>query len=125
MPQEPLNESAFPEPHSSVAGYNNTDRGSAKPSLLAEKWKPKDAPVGETPVSTLARFAGRLIDRATGKAYSADELTQLIGSSSMGYMFHDADADAARPTDYASVRWVGSVPPNNAITNDIWDDTSV
>lgn len=40
---------------------------------MARLWRPKNV-TGETPASTLARYAVRLIDRLTGKAYSFDEL---------------------------------------------------
>ena len=64
----------LPNPHSSVSGVNTSDAGNQKPSRVAEKWRPAGTPVTEPKVSTISRFAGRLIDRLTGKAYSADEL---------------------------------------------------
>lgn len=67
----------LPNPHSSVSGVNTTDAGSQKPSRVAEKWRPAGTPITEPKVSTLSRFAGRLIDRLTGRAYSADELAPL------------------------------------------------
>ncbi len=73
----PSNFHELPIPHSSVAGRNTNDRGELKPSRVADKYRPEGAPQ-EPEVSTLSRFAGRLLDRKTGKAYSADELAALI-----------------------------------------------
>lgn len=88
----------LPNPHSSVSGVNTSDTGSQKPSRVAEKWRPNGAPITEPKVSTLSRFAGRLIDRLTGKAYSADELpvasSQITDSTAAGRALLTA-ADAA------------------------------
>jgi hypothetical protein len=64
----------LPVPHSTVSGRNNQDKGNQKFSTIARLWRPRNTPFSEPAVSTLARFAGYLIDRETGKAYSADKL---------------------------------------------------
>lgn len=33
---------------------------------------------------------------------------------------HGSDADTARPSSASQVLWIGSIEPNNAVTNDIW-----
>lgn len=66
----------LPEPHSTVAGHNNPETSTFSLKKLARLWRPQN--VIEPEVSTLARFAGRLIDRVTGKAYSADEFAQKL-----------------------------------------------
>ena len=75
---EPSQFHELPSPHSSVAGINTVDKGNLKPSKIAKKWKPNGAPASEPDVSTVSRFSGRLIDRETGKAYSADEFLALL-----------------------------------------------
>ncbi len=35
-----------------------------------------------------------------------------------GHVRHGSDPDAARPADYASIEWVGSVAPNNVADGD-------
>lgn len=67
----PSNSADFPAPHATQAGTSKTSGQTL--AKAAKAWKPKRTNL-ETPGSTLARFANRLIDRATGRAYSADEL---------------------------------------------------
>jgi hypothetical protein len=43
-------------------------------------------------------------------------------TGSMGVVVHGAVASTARPTVFSQVTWIGSVEPNNKITNDIWYD---
>lgn len=47
--------------------------------------------------------------------------TQTVGK---GYVNHGSVASTARPSGYASIEWVGSVEPTNAIDGDTWVDTS-
>lgn len=69
----PVNQST-PEPDISVRGSLNAENPQRRRlSAVAKLWRPKNV-TGETPASTLARYAVRLIDRLTGKAYSVDEL---------------------------------------------------
>lgn len=70
---EPSSFHELPIPHPDVSGRNHRDIGEQKPSKMAERYRPNGAPQ-EPEVSTVARFAGRLIDRSTGKAHSADEM---------------------------------------------------
>ncbi len=71
----------LPAPDSTVAGRNNKDASPSEKSFaqLAKHWKPSDTPF-EQLVATISRFAHRLVDRTTGKAYSADELLAAMGS---------------------------------------------
>lgn len=69
----PLNQST-PEPDISARGSLNAENPQRRRlAAIAKLWRPKNV-TGETPASTLARYAVRLIDRLTGKAYSVDEL---------------------------------------------------
>ncbi|MCE5310435.1 MAG: hypothetical protein LLG20_22590 [Acidobacteriales bacterium] len=97
----PNNFHELPVPHSSVAGRNHNDRGDLKPSLVAGKYRPAGAPQ-EPEVATVARFAARLIDRATGRAYSADELVR------------NDNTNLAIAEDPAATRQVLSVPQISA-----------
>lgn len=62
------------EPHRNHRGSNNADGiGRRAFAAVAKLWTPRNAS-NELPASTVSRYTMRLIDRATGKAYSADEL---------------------------------------------------
>ncbi len=37
-----------------------------------------------------------------------------------GVVMHDDDADAARPSGYASIEWIGTVEPTNMENGDTW-----
>jgi hypothetical protein len=72
---EPLsNYHEIPNPDNDAAGRNHHDRGNFSITKNADKWRPAGAPPTEPKVSTVSRFAGRLIDRLTGKCYTADEI---------------------------------------------------
>lgn len=43
-----------------------------------------------------------------------------LATYAMGSVVHGAVASTARPAGYATVTWIGSVAPTNALTNDIW-----
>ena len=68
----------IPDPHVDFAGRNNLD-SSGKNSFRrkAKLFAPENTNMEEM-VSTVSRYALRLIDRVTGKAYSADELQEKI-----------------------------------------------
>lgn len=67
----------LPNPHSSIAGRNNRDSGdNSSLKRQAVKYRPAGTSA-ESLVSIVARFAATLIDRKTGRAYSADELIAL------------------------------------------------
>jgi hypothetical protein len=70
-----MNYHDIPDPDQTAEGRSkpNTENSPLSFGNQARKYKPRGAKL-EPDVSTLARFAGRLIDRLTGKAYSADEL---------------------------------------------------
>ncbi len=87
-----LNFQEIPDPDTTVAGRNHPE--SSSPQSLTKQarlWMPRGAK--ETPVATLGRFAVRLIDRLTGKAYSADE---LVSPETIVAALQGAAADAAR-----------------------------
>jgi len=44
--------------------------------------------------------------------------------NSKGHIVHGSNANLARPTGYASVEWIGTVAPVNAVANDTWVDIS-
>lgn len=70
-----MNYHDIPDPDQTTEGRSkiNAESSPLSPAKQAKKYRPKGADL-EPPVSTIARFAGRLIDRLTGKAYSADEI---------------------------------------------------
>lgn len=51
---------------------------------MARMWRPKRGSILESVLCTLSRFSLRLIDRTTGKAYSADELEAKILAQTSG-----------------------------------------
>lgn len=53
---------------------------------------------------------------------ASSESTRL--SSGKGSINHGSTASTARPAGYASIEWIGSVEPANAINNDTWINTS-
>ena len=57
------------------------------------------------------------------RAALAEILSERSGSGK-GFVNHGATAGTARPAGYASVEWVGSVEPTNAIDGDTWIDTA-
>jgi hypothetical protein len=72
----------------------------------------KDGAAGTASMRTLGSGAGAAMAGAT------------ILASGKGFVNHGATAGTARPTGYASVEWVGSVSPDNAIDGDTWVNTS-
>ena len=71
-------ENRLPEPHRDFAGNNNTDGvGKRAFKAIAKLWQPRGT-TGEEAAATVSRYAQRLIDRLTGKAYSADELAPRV-----------------------------------------------
>lgn len=59
-------------PANAFRGVLNKDGGQF--AKIARLWRPADAPQGEAPTATVSRYSQRLVDNATGQAYSADEL---------------------------------------------------
>lgn len=47
-----------------------------------------------------------------------------LDSTVKGVINHGAVASTARPSGYASVEWIGSVTPTNAINGDTWINTT-
>lgn len=58
----------------------------------------------------------------TDLAAKATEATRT--ASGKGFVNHGATASTARPTGYASVEWIGSVSPTNAVNGDTWISTA-
>jgi len=51
---------------------------------------------------------------------AAKQNASVVAANGMGSVVHGATATTARPTGFATVTWIGSVSPTNAVTNDIW-----
>ena len=79
MPNAPSTKSQdLPTPNQSFSG-NNTLDGAGKNSFAAKaaNYRPKNVFM-EVVAATVSRFAARLIDLTTGKAYSANELIPFV-----------------------------------------------
>ena len=79
MPNAPSTKSQdLPTPDQTVSG-NNTLDGAGKNSFAAKaaNYRPKNVFM-EVVAATVSRFAARLIDLTTGKAYSANELISYV-----------------------------------------------
>lgn len=71
----------LPDPHADFHPGSNVDsQGKRGFANKAKGWKPGNVNL-EQPACTVSRYAQRLIDRSTGKAYSADEISELLGFS--------------------------------------------
>ena len=67
----PTNPQDFPQPAAAWTGA--AQRANPVSHRLAKAWQPRGTAM-ENLLSTLSRYALRLIDRVTGEAYSADQL---------------------------------------------------
>ncbi len=88
----------------------------ATPSITADV---KDGSI------TAAKVAADVATQAeldAGLALKTDETTR--SASGKGFVNHGATAGTARPTGYASIEWIGSVEPTNAINGDTWVNTA-
>lgn len=47
-----------------------------------------------------------------------------LSTSGKGVVEHGATAGTARPSGFASIEWIGSVEPTNAVDGDTWIDTA-
>lgn len=47
-----------------------------------------------------------------------------LSSAGKGVVAHGATAGTARPSGFASIEWIGSVEPTNAVDGDTWIDTA-
>ena len=54
----------------------------------------------------------------------ADYDNKVVKSMVSGTVVHEADANVARPSGFASITWIGSVEPINSTDNDIWINTA-
>lgn len=54
----------------------------------------------------------------------ADESAALLLANGKGFCLHGAVAGTARPSGFASIEWVGTVEPSNAVNGDTWIDTT-
>jgi hypothetical protein len=77
-------------------------------------------------------LADRGVTRTGFFGWSAFALSSLVGASparaaevtaTKGYVNHGNAADTPRPSGYASVEWIGSVEPQNAVDGDTWVNT--
>jgi len=55
---------------------------------------------------------------------TVDDPLGVVQTSIMGVVVHGATAATTRPSGYTVVTWIGSVEPTNAVTNDIWINSS-
>lgn len=64
--------------------------------------------------------AGNIASTGTvnGRNIAAD--ATKIENHGMGVVAHGTNAGAARPSGFASVTWIGSSQPTNAVANDVW-----
>jgi hypothetical protein len=116
--------SQFPDPHASVAGDRHTENRPGLMAKIARLWRPRGA--SEPELSTLARFAGRLIDRKTGRAYSADELgdfikdyieTSVLGLRTTGEASYDPAFTVGTGEDTtAAITWSGNALFSDRLT---------
>jgi hypothetical protein len=83
-------ENQLPDPHSDFASRNNIESpGKNSFRSKALLWQFKNTTMEEA-CSTCSRYALRLIDKVTGKAYSADELLEEYLPSTPGYTIGDS-----------------------------------
>lgn len=85
-----------------------------------------EGPIGSTgatgPMPSYSEISTAEIDSgssSTGRLISGRRIGHLRASS-MGTVVHGTNASAARPNNFTSVTWIGTVQPINAIANDIW-----
>ncbi len=72
-------------------------------------------------MSTVAEFEARA---ATWRhAIEEDAAATAMLEGAQGVVTHGADANVARPTEFAVVQWIGSVEPTNAVDNDLYVPT--
>ncbi len=64
------------------------------------------------------------VSTAQQTALDAKSTETVRTASGKGYVNHGATSGTTRPTGYASVEWVGSVSPTNAIDGDTWINTA-
>lgn len=90
----------------------------AKVGLKAPKPSHASAPPS-LPVS-----ASPIIDPGSGSDGTTSPYA--LKSSTVGVIVHGTNANAVRQPGYASILWIGSVPPSNSVSAlDTWLDTSV
>jgi hypothetical protein len=83
----------LPFPHPNNAGRNLQESRPAESfEKRAKLWRPKDVP-NENLTATASRFALQLIDRTTGRAYSADELVDQFGGNVDNSAINEAIAE--------------------------------
>lgn len=68
--------------------------------------------------------ASKPVSTATQTALDAKVDESALAASGKGYVNHGSVAGTARPSGYASIEWVGSVEPTNALNGDTWVDTT-
>jgi hypothetical protein len=72
---------------------------------------------GQVPVADSSEAAGIRWDTPAGTG-------DALKAETKGCVVHGATAGEARPAGYASIEWIGSVEPTNALDDDTWIDTS-
>lgn len=66
---------------------------------------------------------GSGFDSAVERVVNGMEITPPQRQGLISVVDHGSDAGAERPASAATVYWIGSVEPVNAVDNDIWHDT--
>lgn len=64
------------------------------------------------------------VSTAQQTALDLKQNASVVAANGMGVVAHGATAGTARPTGFAVVTWIGTVTPTNALTNDIYFNTS-
>lgn len=91
-------ENLLPAPHSSFAGHARKDGvGRRAFAAIAKLWQPRGT-TAEPAAATVSRYSLRLIDRVTGRAYSAEEMVngmalariKVIADTSYGLLPSDS-----------------------------------
>ena len=83
----------------------------------------KDSPDASTPITAVALedLETRLSDYSDLVAIG---LALIRVARGKGVVVHGSTANTARPTEYKSIEWIGSVQPSNAVDYDTWIDTA-
>ncbi len=79
----------------------------------------------DTDGTLAANSATRIPAQSAVKTYADLRTTEVTrAASGKGYVNHGATAGTSRPSGWASIEWLGSVEPSNAIDGDTWVNTA-
>ncbi len=116
-------------------GMSATDVEAAVDELATEKANASDltAHIDDTTDAhdaTAISYAGGTGISAAHVEGAIDELAtekqdaSVISGNGKGFVNHGATAGTARPSGFASIEWIGSVEPSNAVNGDTWVNTA-